>query len=131
MDESYTAAADELRARGFAIVVAHPERTRPGAATAAAIERELVAGSVLQLTAWSFTGQYGAEVRATAWRLLRRAPLVVIASDAHSVDRGPSLRPALAALAAGGTADPDRLAGARPRALLEHGLAISPAARAA
>lgn len=126
MDETYTVAADLLRERGFAVVVAHPERARASAATAAAIEREIAAGSVLQLTAWSLTGEYGEEVRALAWRLLRRAPHVVIASDAHSLDRPPCLRGAARALAAGGVGDAHRLVGALPRALLEDGLAIPP-----
>jgi protein-tyrosine phosphatase len=106
-------------------VVAHPERARPGAATSAAIEREIAAGSVLQLTAWSLTGEYGEDVRALAWRLLRRAPRVVIASDAHSLERPPWLRPATAALAAGGMPNPARFVSAAG-ALLESGLAIPP-----
>jgi protein-tyrosine phosphatase len=127
MDERYTAAADHLRERGFAVVVAHPERARPGAATSAAIEHEIAAGSVLQLTSWSLTGEYGKDVRAVAWHLLRRAPHVVIASDAHSLERPPSLRAAIAALAAGGVPDPARfVTGAG--ALLETGLDIPPSA---
>lgn len=63
-----------------------------------------------------------------AWRLLRRAPRVVTASDAHSLERPPSLRAAIAALATGGVRDPERLAGAAPAALLERGLAIPPSA---
>jgi hypothetical protein len=66
-------------------------------------------------------------VRTTAWRLLRRAPHVVVASDAHSLDRPPSLRAAIAALDAGGVRDPDRPVVAAGT-LLEHGLAIPPSA---
>jgi protein-tyrosine phosphatase len=130
MDETYTAAADELRERGFAVVVAHPERAAAGRATLAAIERELRAGSMLQLTAWSLTGEYGEQVRASAWRLVRAAApsRVVIASDAHSLDRPPSLRAAFDALARGGVRDPERLVDAVPGALLERGLTIPPAA---
>jgi protein-tyrosine phosphatase len=128
MDQSYTDAADELRDRGFAIVIAHPERAAAGPLTSAAIERELAAGSVLQLTGWSLIGEYGEHVRAIARRLLRTAPRVVIASDAHGRDRLPSLGPAIAALLAAGERDPARLAGAVPRELLERGLGIPPAA---
>jgi protein-tyrosine phosphatase len=132
MDETYTAAADELRDRGFRVVVAHPERAEPGHATSAAIERELSAGSILQLTAWSLTGEHGEHAQAIAWRWLRAAPSrVMIASDAHALTRPPSLRRALAALSAGGVREPERLAGALPRALLERGLTSSPAALAA
>ncbi len=127
MDEHYTAAADHLRERGFAVVVAHPERARPGAATSAAIEREIAAGSALQLTSWSLTGEYGEDVRSLAWRLLRRAPRVLIASDAHGLERPPSLRAAVAAVAAGGVPEPDRFVTAAG-ALLDSGLAIPPSA---
>jgi protein-tyrosine phosphatase len=132
MDESYTAAADELRDRGFGVVVAHPERSAPGPATTAAIERELSAGSFLQFTAWSFTGEHGEDARTTAWRWLRAAASrVMIASDAHALTRPPSLRRALAALAAGGAGDREPLAALAPRALLERGLAAPATARAA
>jgi protein-tyrosine phosphatase len=129
MDEGYTAAADELRERGFGVVVAHPERSAPSPATTAAIERELAAGSILQLTAWSFTGEHGEDARMIAWRWLRAAPgRVVIASDAHNLKRPPSLRRALEAINGAGTHDPGRLTGPVPTALLERGLAApSPA----
>jgi protein-tyrosine phosphatase len=129
MDASYTAAADELRERGFGVVVAHPERSAPGPATEAAIERELAAGSMLQLTAWSFTGEHGEDARTMAWRWLRAAPgRAVIASDAHSLNRPPSLSGALARVANCGVRDSARLTGALPTALLERGLATQPAA---
>ena len=128
IDLSYSAAADELRDRGFAIVVAHPERAEPGRETAAALERERAAGSVFQLTAWSLAGLYGERTRAVATRLLGNSPRVVIASDAHGGSRLPALRLALRALGAAGERDPERLAGSLPRGLLERGLAVQPAA---
>jgi protein-tyrosine phosphatase len=132
MDESYTAAADELRERGFGVVVAHPERAAPGPATTAAIRHELRAGSILQLTAWSFAGEHGEQAQEIAWRWLRAAPgRVVIASDAHNLDRPPSLSSALARVAGRGVRDPGRLTGALPTALLEQGLATQPAVLAA
>ena len=129
--DDYTEAADELRSQGFAIVVAHPERAAQDAATERALEHELDRGSTFQLTAWSFAGQYGDPVRAVARRLLRRAPGSVIASDAHGRDRVPSLRIAVAELRSAGERDAERYAGAHPRTLLDHGLALAPAARAA
>jgi protein-tyrosine phosphatase len=129
--EDYTEAADELRSQGFAIVVAHPERAAQTAATDRALEHELERGSTFQLTAWSFAGQYGDHVRTLARRLLRRAPGSVVASDAHGRDRMPSLSIAVAELRSAGELDAERYAGARPQALLNHGLALEPAARAA
>lgn len=116
MDADFRAAANELRQRGFAFVLAHPERSSGPAA-----------GAAVQLTAGSFTGAYGEHARSEAFRILRAAPVAVIASDAHGADRGPALRPALAALRAAGQPDPERLAGAVPNALLARGLEQPPA----
>lgn len=128
LDDGFTAAADELRKRGFAVVVAHPERASPTCATEAVLMRELAVGSVLQLTAWSFVGLYGERVRRTALRLLSSTPRAAIASDAHGAERMPALRSALEALAAGGEHDPTRFTAAIPRALLEQGLTGHPRA---
>jgi protein-tyrosine phosphatase len=132
LEGDYTVGADELRARGFAVVVAHPERTfsRPEAAWRA-VEHELAAGSALQINAWSLAGLYGERVRATALALLRRAPHVVVASDAHGGSRMPSLRLALAAVTGAGVPDAAALVSAGPYALLERGLAVAPDAVAA
>jgi protein-tyrosine phosphatase len=125
MDADYRAAAEEVRARGFAVLVAHPERAmKGGAAAQAMLDHELAAGSAVQLTAWSFLGRYGEERKRHAFRILRSAPRVVLASDAHSLDRPPSLRPALHVLRAAGVPDPERLTGEVPRSLLEEGLAL-------
>lgn len=127
MDDAYRAAADELRERGFAVVVAHPERAMEGPSARTVLDQELAAGSAVQLTAWSFAGLYGERIRAAALRVLRAAPKAVIASDAHGRDRMPSLRLALDALAAAGHGDVRRLVSAGPESLLEHGLARPPA----
>jgi len=131
-DESFAAAADELRSRGFGIVIAHPERTELTPQNEAIINREVTAGSVLQLTAGALTGFYGDAMRHTALRLLRSAtPRVLIASDAHGRERSPMLTAAVTALAAAGETEPDRFAAAVPRDLLERGLSVWPAARVA
>jgi protein-tyrosine phosphatase len=132
VDDDYTAVADELRARGFAIAVAHPERAfKDAEAGWRVIEHEIAAGSALQINAWSVAGQYGETVRATALELLQRAPTAVIASDAHGGKRMPALIAALAALTKAGVPDPVALVSSAPRALLEHGLAVAPDALAA
>lgn len=125
LDESYTASAEELRERGFGVVVAHPERARPAAGTTAALQHELSAGSALQLNCWSVAALYGEQVRRTALRLLH-SPRVVIASDAHGGDRMPAMTLGLEALRAAGHHDPPRLAELYPRMLLEKGLAAGP-----
>jgi tyrosine-protein phosphatase YwqE len=91
------------------------------------LDRELAAGSSVQLTAWSLTGRYGEPTRTLAFGILRDAPSALIASDAHGSDRMPSLRAALRALTAAGEHNPERLAGAVPYELLHRGLARPPA----
>jgi protein-tyrosine phosphatase len=121
----FSAAADELRGRGFAVVVAHPERARRTSATSAVLMHELHAGSGLQLTAWSFAGLYGEHVRTTALRLARSWPRAAIASDAHGTARLPAMTVGVSSLAAAGDPDPRRFAEAVPHALLTGGLGLS------
>ena len=124
-DKDFAEAADELRRRRFACVIAHPERARPTPESAATIRRELALGSVLQLTAASVTGDYGPEARATALELLHDSAPTVIASDAHGrrAGRMPALSAAIAELRRVGHPDPSRHVKSNPRALLTHGLA--------
>jgi protein-tyrosine phosphatase len=132
LGDGYTEAADELRTRGFAVVVAHPERAFGQTEVAwSVLEHELAAGSALQVNAWSVVGRYGERMRATALALLERAPRAVIASDAHGAERMPSLRLALDALTRAGFADAGRLVRHAPYRLLEHGLSVAPEALAA
>ncbi len=131
LDARFTDSADELRRRGFAVLVAHPERSEPPPSPAAALAHELGAGSAFQLTAGSLAGINGPSARALALAILKSTDRAVIASDAHGRARMPALRSALDALAAAGVRDPARFASTSPSALLEHGLGIPTAARAA
>jgi protein-tyrosine phosphatase len=131
LSPDFTGAADELRARGFAAVIAHPERARQSEATASALQHELTAGGMLQLNAWSLAGLNGEYVRIAALRLLRLSAQAVIASDAHGPMRPPAMQLGLAALASSGQPEPKRFADTRPRALIDRGLAPRQAAIAA
>ena len=119
----FTAAAHELRGRGFGIVIAHPERIADGPETRLRLDRERALGSTIQVTADAITGGHGDDVRRRALALLRAPGVAVIASDAHGPHRPPALRAALASLAAAGERDGSRFTGAAPRRLLTHGLA--------
>jgi protein-tyrosine phosphatase len=123
-DGAFVRAADELRQRGYGLVVAHPERSRATLETAAAIDRELQLGSVPQVTAAALTGDYGPGARAVALALLRAAPRAVIASDAHGRHAGrlPGLTPALQELRRLAEPDPGSFVCQIPRTLLAHGL---------
>lgn len=131
-DEGFAESAAELRGRGFGIVVAHPERSLGGVERSwLLLERELRAGSALQLNAWSLAGLNGERARSNALRLLHAAPVVAVASDAHGPERAPALRLALGALGGLGEPNPLGFVAAVPRALLEQGLPVRSATLAA
>lgn len=131
VSEEFAAAATELRARGFAAVIAHPERSLVRARTGwRIIEAEVAAGSALQVNAWSVAGMYGDRVRLHALQVIGYGAVSALASDAHGRERLPALRMGLRTLAAVGVDRPERLAADIPRLLLEEGLSI-PAARVA
>jgi protein-tyrosine phosphatase len=132
LDDAFTAAADELRQRGFGIVVAHPERSLANAQAGwRVIEREVTAGSAMQVNAWSVAGLHGERARMEALRVLRAAARVVVSSDAHGPHRVPSLRLAVDVLTRLGLNNPRRLMSTTPEALLTDGLPGAPAELAA
>ncbi len=123
LDEDFSLAADELRDRGFGVVMAHPERSLGGAKAAwRIVEQELAASSGMQVNAWSIAGRYGETVQRDAERVIATAPVVAIASDAHGPARMPALGMALRALRDAGHRDAEHLVSAVPAALLRHGL---------
>jgi protein-tyrosine phosphatase len=130
-EEQFRSAAGELRARGFAVLVGHPERSEPTAIFRAALTHELTCGSAVQLSATAFSNAYGPQAQRTALRLLRSSPRAVIASDAHGRGRQPALSGAVAALAIAGVPHPRRFAESRPAALLASGLQLPADALAA
>lgn len=104
-----------LRARGFEVLLAHPERSatfqRDLDRLAALVDR----GALAQVTTGALTGDFGTTAGRAATAMLERGLVHVLASDAHSpVHRPPDLR------AAG--LDPEQLgwmAAAVPAAILD------------
>ena len=131
LDGGFTAATDELRDRGFAVVIAHPERARGSARET--LGYELERGSLLQVNAWSLVGRHGPEAFEKAHGMLRSGRVGLIASDAHGGRRQPALTLAVAACGQAGLSshDAQRLVGAVPHRLLERGLAVPALAVAA
>ena len=75
---------ERLRADGFTMVLAHPERN-PVVQDKPEIVADVVdAGGLIQLTAASVDGRLGDEARATSFRLLDLRLAHSIARDAHS-----------------------------------------------
>jgi protein-tyrosine phosphatase len=128
LDDEFTAATDELRARGFSVVVAHPERAAgagfgPGAA---AIRHELFCGSLLQVNAWSLAGRHGPEAQMVACDLVATRRAHLVASDAHGGSRQPALSLGVEFAEHAGL-DPfaaERLVSVNPLRLLERGLRL-------
>ena len=132
IDSGFLEGCAVVRARGFGIVVAHPERAarfhdeglhRLGA--------ELAAGSVLQVNACSLMGRHGPEVQRAAAGLVRSGLAYLIASDGHPPRRPQTLGDgAAAARAAGASAgQARRLTEANPAFLLRRGLVADGAGR--
>lgn len=129
--ENFHAATTELRALGFGVLVAHPERSADAAFDGAAgLRREIAAGSKAQLNALSLTGGHGGDARRSAWELLHDGLVAVVASDAHGPSRPPALRIAHETLLDGGLAPAaaNALVATAPRELLARGMRRTPVA---
>jgi protein-tyrosine phosphatase len=130
--EEFEDGAEELRERGYGLLIGHPERSPAVREAPGAVERLLASGDRLQVNGSSLTGYHGRSARAAGLELARAGQVSVIASDAHApVDRGPALSGAVRALRREGVAaaEAERLVAAAPRALLERG--FTPAQRLA
>ncbi len=124
-DEAFAAAARELRARGFGLLLAHPERARGILAGGlAAVEAELGRGALVAANVDPLQGGEGRERERAARELLaRRLPHVVV-TDAHPPGRPFTLAMARAAVteATGDGALARRLTEEHPARLLAEGL---------
>jgi len=118
-------ASAELRARGFAVVLAHPERAAGVLAGGCRLLREqLAAGCVAQVSVSSLTGAHGHEAQVSGWALVDYGLAHVLASDAHSPRRAPCLEQGIDRLLAGGStfATARRLVDINPRGLVAAGV---------
>ena len=92
LTREFSACADELRDRGFAVVLAHPERSAGLLdENRAALDRELAAGSAVQVNGCSLAGHHGVDARRTALRLIQLGVVTALASDAHGGRRPPAM----------------------------------------
>jgi protein-tyrosine phosphatase len=118
-------AAAELRARGYAVVLAHPERSA-GVLTSGCrlLREELAAGTLAQVSVSSLLGHHGSEAQVAARHLIEMRLAHFLASDAHSERRPPLLGAGMDALLASGRtfAEARRLVETGPRDLLANGV---------
>jgi len=121
---AFHAAAEELRDRGFGVLIGHPERC-PALLhhEQAGLRRELEHGALAQVNASSLTGAHGAAAAADGLRLIEQGLAVVVASDAHGERRPPRLSAACTRLVSSGVEPRTalRVTGSAPRALLARG----------
>jgi protein-tyrosine phosphatase len=121
----FHAALEELRDRGFGVVIAHPERSADAILNGAeGLRREVGRGAVGLVNAQSITGAHGPAARQAAFELVFEGVLRGVSSDAHGASRPPLLREAHACLVQGGLpAGVSRnLTAGCPRRLLERGV---------
>jgi protein-tyrosine phosphatase len=118
-------ALEELRDRGFGVVIAHPERSSDAAVDDSVGLRWAVArGALAQVNALSLTGGHGDDAFRAGRRLVAEGLLTVVGSDAHGPTRPPALRAAHKALLEGGADDARArtLTLTAPRRLLARGI---------
>jgi protein-tyrosine phosphatase len=121
--DDFEAAAQELRERGYGLLVGHPERSTAMMADREAVDRLIDAGDRVQVNASSLVGYHGSAARAAGIEIVRSGRADVLASDAHQpFDRGAALSRAIDVLREQGV-DAQRLTSTQPRALLERGIA--------
>jgi protein-tyrosine phosphatase len=129
----FVAGAQELRDRGYGLLLAHPERSRD--ILPAGIETlgpELLAGAVIAANVGPLTDRETPERHAASLEILRRGLVGVVATDAHAPRRAWTLADGRAGVLRA-TGDPvlaDGLTAANPAALLRDGIALRTGVRA-
>jgi protein-tyrosine phosphatase len=72
-----------IQAKGYSIMLAHPERCAPLAVNPSLFERLIQSGVYLQVNWGSFLGQYGQAVACTARLMARKGWIHCLATDSH------------------------------------------------
>jgi protein-tyrosine phosphatase len=124
----FLAGAQELRDRGYGLLLAHPERSSDilpaGIETLGA---ELLAGAVIAANVGPLAGRESSARHAAAAEILRRGMVGVIATDAHAPSRPWTLAEGRRAVLAttGDAVLAEGLTAANPAALLRDGIPLS------
>jgi protein-tyrosine phosphatase len=130
LDDEFAEDCAALATRGFAAVLAHPERAAGAAEpeSIATLRSLLDTGAVAQVNVCSLLGNNGLRVQETAVHLLRNGLAYVLASDGHPGTREhtQALGFVLAQRAGASSVQAWRLTQANPRFLLTHGIPQAP-----
>jgi protein-tyrosine phosphatase len=116
----------ELRTRGFASVLAHPERAKRFRGSIPVLREQVDHGAAVQMNVGPLTGEESRDRVDAARRLLATGLPAALATDAHPPSRPYTLEQGrrLAVELGASDADAARLVDAGPRALLEQGLSF-------
>ena len=134
IDPAFLAACRHIRDRGFALVIAHPERAAGFVGGGhEMLQEEIAAGALLQVNVCSLLGRQGPEAHAGAVKLVRDGLAYVLASDGHGGNRAHTLAAGAPAARAAGASElhSRQLTEANPRFLLHHGIPAQPTPSAA
>ena len=117
-------AVEELRRRGFAALLAHPERASSFRASIPVLREQVERGARIQMNVGPLTGAESRAREDAARRLLRTGLPAALATDAHPPGRPYTLRLGheLAIESGASEADARQLVDAGPRAMLEQGI---------
>lgn len=78
-----------LRSRGIRPLIAHPERNKDVMRNLDKIRPFVDAGCLLQVTAGSITGRFGAQAQLRARQMLEEDWIFALATDAHNLEHRP------------------------------------------
>ncbi|HEY0141130.1 MAG TPA: CpsB/CapC family capsule biosynthesis tyrosine phosphatase [Thermoanaerobaculia bacterium] len=111
-----------MQLAGWVPILAHPERNHVFQARPELLVALIVAGTKTQITAGSFTGEFGSSAKRVAESWLRRRMVHFVATDAHNVTRRPPLAKAARAAVSeiAGEAIADAVMLDNPRAVVEN-----------
>ena len=97
---SLRTAAEEVRGRGFDVLIGHPERSP--SVSLDELRDHVAKGSIIQINASSLVGGHGAQAERRALEIIRSGVPFVLASDAHAASRPPLLTEGARALSSDG-----------------------------
>jgi len=124
LGDDLIAAADELRQRGFGVLLAHPERAADFADSTPLLREQVERGAAVQMNVGPLTGDESRARADAARRLLEIGMPTALATDAHPPDRPYTLKQGRDLAVASGAAEARaaRLVDEGPRTLLAEGL---------
>jgi len=111
----------QLMVRGITPIISHPERNLEIASRTQRYFEMIRMGCLGQVTAMSLTGEFGAEVKSVAEKLLNARLIHIIASDAHSKNNRPPILSSAVQAAARivGEAEASKMVTEYPQAVLD------------